>query len=190
MKNFIKTSFLGLCLAFLMVQPVAAASSHETASSDSNPTTTSLPTVTMSNLGEMDLTQLDESAPPTTTLENQEFTSPHIKTTDVSGTEEVTTPMTKKEAKMAKRVQRVADKTEGGMGFGVVSFVLGLTAFLLGWIFWPVGLLLAGLAIGLGIVGLGRHRSGRGLAAAGLIFGILTIVIPILIVALLIAAMA
>ena len=87
-----------------------------------------------------------------------------------------------------ERAKKPHRKHGGGGIIGLLALIFGLIAILLGWFFWPIGLLFGLSAIILGAIGLGGEN--RGMALAGLILGILTILIPVLLVAVLIAAIA
>lgn len=92
----------------------------------------------------------------------------------------------KRERQKRQRAEKPSRTHDGSGILGILALVFGLLGFLLGWFFWPIGILFGLTAIILGAIGLGGEQ--RGMALVGLIFGILTIVLPVLIVALIIAA--
>ena len=74
----------------------------------------------------------------------------------------------------------MADSTGGGKGMAIAAMVLGITAFFPGCCFWYAGVVLAILAIVLGVKAKGGPAAG--MAKTGLVLGICAIVLYIIMV--------
>jgi hypothetical protein len=69
---------------------------------------------------------------------------------------------------------------------GIVAFVCGV----IGFVGWPVTILMSILAIIFGAIGMGRRKRNRGLAIAGLVLGIIGVVVGILALVLIISLLS
>lgn len=83
-----------------------------------------------------------------------------------------------------KLAQNLSPRTSGWEG--IVAFVCGV----IGFVGWPVTILMSILAIIFGAIGMGRRKRNRGLAIAGLVLGIIGVVVGILALVLIISLLS
>lgn len=158
----------------------------------------------------MDFRAMEQAEGPSLAVEAEEIVTPEAKTDaavpaivakDYKLSKKALKSKIRKERKARKakiktqRVKRHKVKRErpgkekrshdSGGTLGILALVFGILGFVLAWIFFPVGLLLAIAAIVLGAIGMGGEK--RGMALGGLIMGILTILIPVLLIGLIFA---